>query len=96
MMLIRLCRWGQILYEIFVTQLILYILQQFSETVRITDDPDKRTMLEGMLTRLSKAVLALETSVKNNDKATIEANQTVCYIHIFCFNNTFKHFFFFF
>ncbi|KAF4520784.1 hypothetical protein B566_EDAN011436, partial [Ephemera danica] len=51
------------------------VMQQFSVTVKSTDDPDKRTMFEGMLSRLVKAIEALEASVKSKDAAGIKQNQ---------------------
>lgn len=57
--------------------LTLTCFQHFSETVRKTEDPDKRVMLEGMLARLTTAVDALEKAVKQKDEAGILEHQAV-------------------
>jgi hypothetical protein len=54
--------------------------QHFSETVKATDDPDKRVMFEGMLGRLTKAVEALEKAVKDKNEAGIKEHQAVSFI----------------
>lgn len=53
-----------------------HVLDAFNENLRATTDPDKRTMMEGMLVQMTSAVDNLTDAVKSNDKQRIlEAKQ---------------------
>lgn len=61
---------------------ILIIWQQFASSIKGTDDQDKKTMMEGMLAKVSKAVENLEKAVKDKNGELIKEQQQVSSLNI--------------
>lgn len=53
------------------------VMAAFEDTVRSTSDPDKKCMMEKMLSKVTTAVEDLEKAVKENDEVKLKESQNV-------------------
>lgn len=59
------------------------VMCTFESTVRITNDPDKKAMVQKMLCNVEKAIENLNDAVKSKDMAKITEFQEVCTLYLY-------------